>query len=86
MALIDLWNTSQSQLIDKHVQQIIAFSGSGKLLDGSIASADFRSFVSVIPSEIIARYAAECLSEKFDGNGFALQDIINQVADDWGSR
>jgi len=38
MALIDLWTTSQDQLKDKHVQQMIAFAGDGRLLDESGAS------------------------------------------------
>jgi len=33
MALVDLWIGSQDQLKQKHVQQIIAFAGDGKLLD-----------------------------------------------------
>jgi len=42
MALVDLWMSSQDQLRQKHVQQIIAFAGDGKLLDGSEASSEFR--------------------------------------------
>ena len=40
MALTDLWLSSQEQLQDKHVQQIIAFAGEGKLSDGGIASSE----------------------------------------------
>ena len=42
MALVDLWMSSQDQLRQKHVQQIIAFAGDGRLLDGSEASNEFR--------------------------------------------
>jgi hypothetical protein len=79
MALLDLWKSSRSQLEDKHVHQIIAFAGSGKLQDGNDASADFREFLSHVPSAFLTRYADECLVEKFDGSGFALQDVVNQV-------
>ena len=79
MSLVELWQTSPSQLRDKHVQQIIAFAGAGRLQDGNEASIDFRAFLSHVPSEVLTRYANECLAGKFDDGGFALQDVINQV-------
>jgi hypothetical protein len=79
MALIDLWKSSQEQLRQKHVQQIIAFAGDGKLLDGREASKEFRSFLDQVPSSLLTRYADECLSDSFAGSGYALQDIVNQV-------
>jgi hypothetical protein len=79
MPLTELWLTSQEQLRDKHVQQIIAFAGTGKLLDGSVASSEFRDYLSHVPSSFLVRYADECLTTKFDDNGLALQDVINQV-------
>ena len=50
--------------------------------DGSGASSEFRSFLSSVSSDFLKRYAEECLELRFDGAGFALQDVINQV----GSR
>lgn len=79
MALVDLWVSSQDQLKQKHVQQIIAIAGDGRLLDGSEASAEFRSFLTQIPSGLLRRYANECLTDSFTGSGYALQDIVNQV-------
>jgi hypothetical protein len=79
MALVDLWISSQDQLKHKHVQQIIAFAGDGKLLDGSEASREFRGFLAQVPSSLLARYADECLRESFTDSGYALQDIVNQV-------
>lgn len=79
MALVDLWVSSQDQLKQKHVQQIIAFAGDGKLLDGGEASTEFRSFLTQVPSGLLARYADECLSDSFTSSGYALQDIVNQV-------
>ncbi len=32
-----------------------------------------------MPSQLLTRYADECLREKFDQGGFALQDVINEV-------
>ncbi|MCI0707876.1 MAG: hypothetical protein L0Y80_10635 [Ignavibacteriae bacterium] len=79
MPLIEIWKKSPDQLRDKRVQQIISFAGSGKLLDGKDASKEFRDFISQVPSEMLSRYADECLIQRFDDNGLALQDIVNQV-------
>jgi hypothetical protein len=79
MAIVDLWLNSRNLIEDKHIQQIIAISGSGKLLDGSSTSTEFRHFLDQIPSRVLARYADECLKDSFKDSGLALQDIINQV-------
>ena len=79
MPLLDFWHTSRIQLESKQVQQIIGIAGSGKLLDGGDASSEFRDFLSHIPSNLLARYGEECLADKFDGSGFALQDVVNQI-------
>src|SRR2546425_4601373 len=79
MFLLDLWERSRNEIEGKQVQQIIAVAGSCKLLDGNDASAEFRDLLAQLPSSILQRYADECLANKFDGNGFALQDVINQV-------
>lgn len=79
MALADLWVTSSDQLRDKHIQQIIAFAGAGKLRDGDNTSREYRQYLSQVPSSMLTRYVDECLSSKFDGSGLALQDILNEV-------
>jgi hypothetical protein len=79
MSLIDLWNSSPAQLRDKHVRQIIAFAANGRLMDGNESSLEFRAYLSQIPSSLINRYAEECLWEKFDESGLALQDVVNQI-------
>src|SRR5947209_12570799 len=79
MSLTDIWLSSREQLTDKLVKQIISFAGAGQLRDGSEASEEFRSYLARVPSAFLARYADECLKESFDGSGFALQDVINQV-------
>lgn len=79
MTLIDFWRDQKSQLEDKHVQQIIAFAGEGKLTDGSLASSEFREFLSNISSNMIKRYIEECLQESFQNSGLALQDIVNEI-------
>lgn len=79
MALTDLWKNSPDQLRDKHLQQIIAFAGSGKLKDGSATSNELRDFLSIVPSNLLKGYAEDCLSGSFPDSGLALQDVVNQV-------
>lgn len=80
MALLDLWKTSREELEHKHVQQIISIAGEGKLLDGNSTSTEFRELLSNVPSSQLKQYAQQCLNDKFDCSGFALQDVVNQVA------
>lgn len=79
MSLVDIWQSTPNQLSDKHLQQIIAFAGDGKLKDGNATCGEFRAFISLLPSVVLSRYAAECLDSKFDDSGLALQDIVNQA-------
>ena len=74
------------RLQDKQVQQVIGFAGDGKLRDGGVASKEFRDFLAVVPSNFLSRYANNCLTDKFDGSGLALQDVINEVGTRLGFR
>ncbi len=86
MALTELWKTAHKEIQDKHVQQVIGFAGDGKLRDGRVASREFRDFLALVPSSFLSRYAEDCLTDKFDGSGFALQDVINEVGKRLGFR
>ena len=79
MGLAELWLASATQFDDKHVKQIISFAGDGRLKDDNTASKEFRNFLSMVPSCLLARYIDDCLVESFEGSGFALQDLINQL-------
>jgi hypothetical protein len=79
MSLVSLWQSTPDQFINKHVNQVIGFAGDGKLKDGNDTSNEFRSFIDLIPSSDLSRYAFECLESKFDGSGLVLQDIVNQA-------
>ena len=80
MTLVDLWQKSPEQFGGKKVHQIIAFAGGGgKLRDGNEASEEFRTLLRAIPSDLLAKYAEDCLSGGFEESGFALQDVINEV-------
>ncbi|WP_170319824.1 hypothetical protein [Polyangium spumosum] len=59
--------------------QVIAFAGSGKLTDDGETSKEFREFLNHVPSDVLVRYAEDCLKDPFPDSGLALQDIINQV-------
>jgi hypothetical protein len=79
MSLTDLWEKSKDELKDKNVQQIISFAGNGKLTDGSATSDEFRAFLKGISTDLIQRYADQCLMDSFSESGLVLQDIVNQV-------
>ena len=79
MALLDLWKNNKEQLASKHIQQVIAFAGDGKLGDGSSSSLELREYLMTIPSELLAKYADQCLVDAFTNSGFALQDIVNEI-------
>jgi hypothetical protein len=61
---------------------LLNFAGDGKLRDDNSTSIEFRDFLSQILSIDLKQYLGECISEKFEDNGFVLQDIVNQI----GSR
>ena len=79
MALIDLWKRSREELAGKRLAQIIGLAGSGKLRDDNDASQEFRHLLSNVPTDLLVEYADQCLSDKFDDSGLALQDIVNQL-------
>lgn len=79
MSLTGLWLHDREEVAAKHIQQIISFAGQGKLRDESEASKDLREFLAHVPLDLLARYADECLRDRFEDSGLALQDIVNQV-------
>jgi len=79
MALTDIWKKSPDQLAGKRLAQIIGFAGSGKLKDDSDASREFRAYLSQVPSALLVSYADQCLTNRFDDSGLALQDVVNQL-------
>ena len=79
MPLVDLWKSSPDQIRSKTIEQLLTFAGDGKLRDGNVTSAEFRQFLGHIPSDLLSRYAVQCLTSSFHDSGFALQDIVNQA-------
>ncbi|NBO66496.1 MAG: hypothetical protein EBU88_16905, partial [Acidobacteria bacterium] len=79
MALVDLWRSAREQLDGKHLQQIIAFAGDGKLRDDGAAAHELRAFLSLVPTDVLRQYAADCLGKSFQDSGLALQEVVNQI-------
>lgn len=79
MALLDLLRKSPDQLSDKHVQQLIAFAGAGKLTDDSECSVEFRAFLGSVSTSNLRNYADQCLDQSFTDSGLALQDVVNEI-------
>jgi hypothetical protein len=77
VALIDLWQNDETR--KRKLFQLITFAGTGKLGDGNSTSQEFRELLPAVSVDTLARFADECLSDGFDGSGFALQDIINEA-------
>jgi hypothetical protein len=85
MSLLSLWESDGDQIKNKHVQQLIAFAGNGKLLDHSPCSLEFRDFLGHVPSDNLFEYANQILEQPFNDSGYALQDIINQIGERLGA-
>ena len=79
MALIDLWNSDRQQITGKRIDQLIAFAGDGRLLDGNTTSGEFRLLLRAITSDLIGRWLDESLDNRFTDFGFVIQDIVNEI-------
>ncbi len=78
-SITELWTKSKDTFDIKSLSQILSFAGDGKLKDSNATSTEFRELLEQVPSKLLSRFADNCLSDKFDDSGFALQDIINQI-------
>lgn len=78
-SIISLWQKSPEIFTKKNLSQILPFAGDGHLKDGNQASVEFRELLGLIQTSLLCTYAENCLTNKFDDNGFALQDIVNQI-------
>jgi hypothetical protein len=79
MPLVDIWKSTPNQIQNKSIQQLLVFAGDGRLRDGNETSKEFREFLAHIPSDLLSKYASQCLSSSFQESGLALQDIVNQA-------
>jgi hypothetical protein len=79
MSLVDLYRQQKEEFANKKIFQIIGFAGGGELKDSSVASSEFRNYLSIVPSSKIKEYGTECLMDGFKNSGMALQDIVNEM-------
>lgn len=86
MSLLKQWRANPEQIASKHVRQIIAFAGDGRIKDGNLTATEFREFLAEIPSSFLSRFANECLEDKFEDSGFVLQDVVNEIGRRLGFR
>lgn len=78
-SISEIWAKSKGTFDSKSLSQILAFAGDGKLKDNNVTSKEFRELLDQVPSNLLKQFADNCLTEKFEDGGFALQDIINQI-------
>ncbi len=84
MSLLSMWIHDKQQLLDKNLQQVISFAGDSHLRDGNATSSEFREYLSNIPPNLIQEYAHQCLDSPFNGSGYVLQDIVNEIGNRLG--
>src|SRR3954454_13239053 len=79
MGLLELWKENRQQVEDKRLHQLIAFAGDGRLLDGGSTSSELRQLLAAGPTDRLKRWKDEALADRYDGFGFVLQDLVNEV-------
>ncbi|MEO0684418.1 MAG: hypothetical protein AAFY76_05055 [Cyanobacteria bacterium J06649_11] len=67
------------QFKNKRIDQFINIFGDGQLLDNSTAVIEFRKYLEICNNVQLEQYANECIDRKFEGNGYVLQDIVNEI-------
>lgn len=78
-SIAEVWKKNKAMFEGKSLSQILSFAGDGKLSDNNKTSNEFREILDLIPSSLLEKFTDNCLTDKFDDSGFALQDIINQI-------
>lgn len=78
-SLLKLWITNKESLASKSIEQIIHFTGDGKLRDNSTTPCELRDFLANIPADQLTQYISECLESSFNQSGMVLQDLVNEV-------
>jgi hypothetical protein len=64
---------------NKRLDQLIAFAGNGKLTDGGSTCLELRELLSAAPTTLLDLLKEEALQLRYEGFGFVLQDLINEV-------
>jgi hypothetical protein len=78
VALLNFYQSNPELVLAQTVQQVVSNAGDGNLLDDTLASAELREFLGVIPNEALYSYSRQCLESSFPTSGYVLQDIVNE--------
>ncbi|MCA1972372.1 MAG: hypothetical protein LDL44_06000 [Caenispirillum sp.] len=79
MSLIKLWSSNPDIIEGYTIDRIVANAGDGKLRHESACSMELRQYLAQMTADRLEQYARQCLAEPFAGNGFVLQDIVNEL-------
>ena len=77
--ILKIYQQNKPFILEKSIHQVLALAGDGKLKNNNQTCLEFRELLSAIPTDSLVKYANECLENKFEDSGLALQDIINQA-------
>jgi hypothetical protein len=79
MPLMKFWTTAREEVLSMRLEAVVRAAGDGQLKDGSVASQEFRQFLSEIDCEKLAEYAISCVENGFQNSGQVLQDVVNEI-------
>ena len=79
MPLLDFWAADPSAVEKLSIEQIVSAAGDGNLRDDSECSSELRTYLRQISSEKLTEYIEHCLDNKFQDEGFVLQDLVNEL-------
>lgn len=82
-----LWQNDPSYINSMKLKQILVLAGDG-IINHEATYQELRLFFTKIDAAMIYKFMKECISDekddKFDGRGFVLQDLINEVGRRFG--
>lgn len=79
MPLLDLLRDAPAVIESMNLEQLVRVAGGGDLRDHSDAQTELREFLTTVSPDRLAEFAEYCLKIKFEGSGFVLQDVVNEM-------
>lgn len=79
MSLLSIWEDNYGSENQKALWQLVAMAGKGRVKDNSQCSEELRTFFGQVDADTLEAFAEECLHDGFEGSGFVLQDIVNEI-------
>lgn len=65
MPLLAFWESNPTEFDNLTIEQIVAMSGDGALLDASTCSHELRTYLTQATTEKLASYIERCLTTSF---------------------